>query len=114
MNDVLAKHAASSRVRVFVIWEHVMSSDSEVPSADTLARVGVAGTQQFWDPGRVVSKAFGEKDEASIVWDCVYIYVPGTRWTGQAPPAHRFTDRPVVDVVEAFEKALVETIKAIQ
>jgi hypothetical protein len=110
MNEVLARHA-NSRVRVFVIWEQVISSDSEAPSAETLARVSGL---QFWDPGRVVSKAFGETDEASIVWDCVYIYPPGTQWTGATPPDHMFTDRPVIDKIEGFEKALVQAIKAIQ
>lgn len=85
-----------------------MKSDNEAPSAETLARVTHGSSRQFWDPDRVISKAWGEKDEKSIVWDCVYVYAPETRWEEGAamPPAHLYTGRPVVDRRDEFAAAL--------
>ena len=108
MNDVLKRlDPTGSKTRVFTIWEKVMSSDGEPPIAATLARVSHPQALQFWDPERAVSKqAFGETDDDSVAWDCLYIYPPNTRWLPANAPAHRFTTRPVVDKKDEFEQAL--------
>ena len=111
MDRVLKKFDAS-KIRVFVVWEKVMKSDGEPPIAATLARVSHPGGLQFWDPDRTVSKqSYGETDEQSITWDCVYIYPPGTRWDIEAAPAHNFTSRPVVDTIDQFERALAAALR---
>lgn len=104
MDDVLKKlDPTGARVRVFTVWEKVMESDGEPPIAATLARVSHPGALQFWDPERVVSKqAYGERDEDSIAWDCVYIYPPNAAWGSR----HVFTARPVVDKKDEIEQAL--------
>jgi hypothetical protein len=95
------------RVVVHVIWEPVLASDSGAPIEQTLARVGVPNTAQFWDPDRQLSKAMGEKagDRKSIVWDYVAVYSPDTRWQG-APPKPVWSGRPVVKVTNALEAAI--------
>ena len=88
-----------------VIWEPVLASDSAAPITQTLARVAVANTAQFWDPDRLLSKSMGEKpdDRKSIVWDWVAIYAPGTKW-GSEPPKPVWSSRPVVKVMAVFEE----------
>jgi hypothetical protein len=110
MNDVIAKlDPTGSRTRVFTVWEKVMKSDGEPPIPATLARVSQG--LQFWDPTRAVSKqSYGETDEDSIAWDCLFIYPPGTRWENTPAPAHNFTARPVVDRKDEFEKALIQAL----
>jgi hypothetical protein len=111
MDKVLKKQDAS-RIRVFTVWEKVLRSDGEPPLAQTLARVSTPRAIQFWDPERAVSKqAYGEKDEDSIVWDCVYLYPPFTPWTGARAPGHNFTARPVVDKMDRFEQALAAALR---
>jgi hypothetical protein len=107
LDEVLAKHD-SAKIRLFVVWEKVLRSDQSPPSPATLSRVRFRDTQQYWDPNRVVSKAYGETSDENIVWDCVYVYKAGTRWdpASAAPPAHTYTGRPVVDVAAALDRAL--------
>jgi hypothetical protein len=97
------------RIVVHVIWEPVLASDSAPPIAQTLARVEVPSTAQFWDPDRLLSKAMGEKPDSrkSIVWDYVAVYRPGTLWS-EVPPKPVWSGRPVVKVTDAFEAAVKE------
>ncbi len=104
MDKVLAKHAGA-KLQVFVIWEKVLRSDQEPPSTATLSRVSFHDTVQFWDPERTVSKAFGETSDKTIVWDCVYVYPAGTQWADKLPVASD-SDHPVLDVIDAFDRAL--------
>ena len=112
MDDVLKKlDPTGARTRVFTVWEKVMRSDGEPPIAATLARVSHPQALQFWDPERAVSKqAYGEIDEDSVAWDCLYLYPPNTRWVDAKAPAHNFTAGPVVDIKDEFERALLAAL----
>ena len=92
-----------------MIWEPVLASDSAAPITQTLARVSISNTAQFWDPNRLVSKAMGEQPDnrKSIVWDWVAIYEPGTHWASP-PPKPKWSSRPVVKVTSEFEAAIKE------
>ena len=106
VDDVLKKFDAK-KIRVFTVWEKVMKTDGEPPIAATLARVSHPGALQFWDPNRTVSKqSYGEIDDDSIAWDCLFIYPPYTHWDTDLAPAHNFTTRPVVDNRDKFEQAI--------
>jgi hypothetical protein len=100
-------------VVLHVIWEPVLASDSGAPITQTLGRLSVPNTAQFWDPDRQLSKAMGEKPDnrKSIIWDWVAVYTQGTRW-GSDPPKPSWSSRPVVNVTDAFETAVREHLKS--
>ena len=104
LQDVIEKHS-DPRIRVFVIWEPVLPTDWAAPSTVTLARAPDLRVQQYWDRGRLLSKAMGEKDKTSIVWDYVAVYAPGALWQ-DAPPPPAFEDGPVVRVTAGLTQAL--------
>ena len=93
------------RIRVLVVWEPVLLTDWAAPSTAGLARMPDSRVQQYWDKGRLLSKAMGEKDSSSIVWDSVAVYAPGALWN-DIPPKPFYEDGPVVRVVSALTQAL--------
>ncbi len=104
MQKVLEKQRYQ-RIRVFVVWEPVLPTDWGAPSTAGLARAADSRVQQYWDKGRLLSKAMGERDNSSIVWDYVAVYAPGALWK-DTPPKPFFEDGPVVRVVSALTQAL--------
>ena len=94
---------------MFVVWEPVLLTDWAAPSTAVLRRAADRRAQQYWDKGRLLSKAMGEKDDDSIVWDSVAVYPPGARWQ-DAPPKPQFFDGPVVRVVPALRQAIQQAI----
>jgi hypothetical protein len=76
------------------------------PSTATLHRVPDTRARQYWDKSRFLSKAMGETDNSSIVWDRVAVYPPGTVWGEGAPPKPTFEDGPVARVVPDFTAAV--------
>jgi hypothetical protein len=107
--DKSIKKLNDPHIVVHVIWETVLASDSGPPITQTLARLSIPNTAQFWDPNRTLSKAMGEKpnNRKSITWDWVAVYPPGTHW-GSEPPKPAWSGRPVVQVIPGFEKAVKE------
>jgi hypothetical protein len=101
---VLQQHR-DQKVQLFVVWEPVLATDWGAPSTAIMRRVSDARVQQYWDKGRLLSKAIGEHDKDSAVWDWVGVYSADAAWEG-APPKPLFADGPVIDVVPAFTKAL--------
>jgi len=101
-------------VRVFVVWEPVLATDWMAPSTATLRRVPDSRAQQYWDRGRLLSKAMGERDKSSIVWDRVAVYPPGFIWSEGAPPQASFEEGPVVRVLPAFAAALEQAAMSVQ
>jgi hypothetical protein len=104
VQSVLSRQGDSG-TRVFVVWEPVILTDWAAPSTATLRRISDRRVQQYWDRGRLLSKAMGEKDRDSIVWDYAAVYPRGAVWQ-DAPPKPAFEDGPVVDVAEGLAKAL--------
>jgi hypothetical protein len=100
-----------SNVRVFVIWEPVLPSDLFAPSTSTLNRISDARASQYWDKPRVVSRAMGETDDGSIVWDIVAVYPPGKLWE-QAPPEPSYSGGAVVEVIEETKAAIKRELEA--
>src|SRR5690349_1814853 len=90
-------------VRLFVIWEPVLPIDFMAPSTRTLRRISDVRARQYWDKGRLLSKAMGEKDDDSIVWDRVLVYQRGQVWGDGAPPEPLFADGTVADVIPEFK-----------
>src|SRR5262249_25255834 len=83
----------------------VLVTDWASPGKSALARVADLRARQYWDSGRMLSKALGERDSNSIVWDHVFVYAPGTGW-GASPPDPGYQGRPVVKGADALRRAL--------
>jgi hypothetical protein len=107
-------------VRVLAIWEPVIVTDVGPPTSATLARLGDARVEQFWDAERAVSEAWireARRDPArygfreaphpdTIVWDVVAVFAPEASW-GDLPPAPAVHGYPVVDAIEDVRRAVV-------
>jgi hypothetical protein len=93
---------AGADIRVFVVWEPVLVTDWRAPSTTTLRRVSDQRARQYWDKGRLLSKAMGETGRKSIVWDRVLVYERGVTWSEAAAPKAIVSVGPVVEVVDQF------------
>ena len=109
IQQVLQREAGKD-IRVFVLWEPVLLTDWLAPSTATLKRISDRRTQQYWDKRRLLSKAMGETDKKSIVWDQVIIYGRGVSWSEVAPPKPVVAVGPVFDAVDQFVAALHQVL----
>lgn len=91
---------------MFVVWEPVLATDWRAPSTLTLRRISDGRARQYWDNGRLLSKAMGETGRKSIVWDQVIVYARGVMWSEAAPPKGIVGAGPVVDVIDQFVDGL--------
>lgn len=98
-------------IRVFVVWEPVLPTDWLAPSTTTLGRVADVRARQYWDRGRLLSKAMGETGRRSIVWDRVLVYDRGVTWSN-TPPAAAVSAGPVVDAADQFAAGLGKALAA--
>lgn len=92
-----------------MVWEPVLASDWDGPSAATLLRIPDPRASHFWDHDRLISHAMGEHDRESIVWDYIAVYPRGPRWTDR-PPDAIYHGRPVADVTEPTTAALARAL----
>jgi hypothetical protein len=107
----MLRKSPDSGLRAIVVWEPVLWSDLTPPLTSVLAHVSDKRVAQFRDPGRLLSADLGralrarpgevhdDPDDDDIVWDCVAIYPPGTRWE-EALPAPAYINCPVVQRVD--------------
>jgi hypothetical protein len=93
------------KLQVFAIWEPVLPTDFRAPSTSALNRLRDPRAAQFWDKDRLVSKAMGERDRQTIVWDRVVVYEPGKVWQ-DSPPEALFNGGTVVHVISNLEQTL--------
>ena len=96
---------AGENLRIFVVWEPVLPTDWAAPSTANLRRLRDTRARQYWDRERLLSKAMGEQDRSSIVWDWVGVFSSDAVWTS-VPPKPVFENGPVVRVVPEFTNAL--------
>ncbi|HBY62408.1 MAG TPA: hypothetical protein DEH78_21505 [Solibacterales bacterium] len=116
----LLKSMPDRDLRVFVVWEPVLDSDTGPPGDKAQARVTDPRARQYWDAKLRLSEAARKtllKDPApvigkeslvtgEIVWDFIALFPPGVTWKGDFPvPA--FKGAPVVDVIPALRKTLL-------
>lgn len=98
-------------IHVFVVWEPVLPTDWLAPSTATLSRVPDVRARQYWDRGRLLSKAMGETGRRSIVWDRVLVYNRGVTWS-DTPPAAVVSAGPVVEAADQFAAGLGKALGA--
>jgi hypothetical protein len=112
---VLKRHP-DERLRVFVVWEPILATDTAVPGTPVLQRMPDSRVQQYWDPNHLVAKQLAKDARPpqpaqeccvrdTILWDLAALYAPGVSWTDQIPTAVLFNG-PVVDVAEKLEGVL--------
>jgi hypothetical protein len=89
-------------VAAAIVWEPVLDGD-HAPAAAGRAR----HARHYWDPERTLSAAVrasaaapacvsaGDAD-LDVVWDAVFVYPPGVRWVGAAPPAPAVCGRTIL------------------
>lgn len=106
----------AARIRVFVIWEPVISTDVHPPTAEVRAPVADPRVTEYWDEGLWMSPRFVERARLTaeaagttpviaageIAWDFVARFPPGVRWE-EPFPVWDYYDRPVENVIGAVE-----------
>ena len=92
-------------VRVFVVWEPVLATDLAAPSTAALARVPDLRVTQYWDRKRLLSHLMGEHNRATVVWDYIAVYEPGSVWQDVLPKPV-YSDHPVRDVIGGTKEAI--------
>jgi hypothetical protein len=101
----LLREINSKDVRVFVIWEPVLTTDFVAPSTAALARIPDARAAQYWDRKRALSHLLGEHNRSTLVWDYIAVYAPGTLWQ-DAPPKPIYSGNPVRNVISAAKESI--------
>jgi len=103
-------------VKVFAVWEPMLSTDWMRPNTRVLARLSDRRGEQYWDSGHWLAKQMGHDardpqpkqkccTRNGVLWDLAAVYPPGAVW-GDAMPAAVFFNGPVVKVEEALEAEL--------
>jgi len=101
----LLKEFGGKNIRVLVVWEPVLPTDWGAPSTAALKRLSDPRAVQFWDEGRLLSRAMGEHDKDSIVWDQILVYAADAVWD-RIPPKPLWDGGPVLEVIEPARAAL--------
>ena len=94
----------------------MLPTDVAAPTTGTLARLSDKRVRQYYDSEHLFAKRLKldarppqpEPDcctRGGILWDLMAIYPPGAAWTERIPAATVFNG-PVVEVIDALEKAL--------
>jgi hypothetical protein len=94
----------------------MLPTDWSAPSGYVLRRLSDARVQQYWDPNHVLATQMKKDagppqpaqdccERSEILWDLAAVYPTGSVWSDRMPPAVVFNG-PVVDVIDAIEKAL--------
>lgn len=125
----ITRHMAADTMalHVLVIWEPVTPSDRKtlLPTTSVLSRMSDPRVEQWWDPGRALSKrmmrdlprdtlsSVAEFDSTGngIAWDCVALFGPGKRWR-QRFPVPDWAGQPIIDVVDSLPRRL-EAIRGV-
>jgi hypothetical protein len=113
-----------AKIKPLVVWEAVVSSDTEPPSNRDLERVSDPRAVQFWDKDGMVSRAIREpivaggqddklqryRNKGDLLWDTVAVYPAGGRW-GDAGPKPKYTGGPVAIVLPDLRQALRQAVE---
>jgi hypothetical protein len=83
-------------VRVFAVWEPVLSEDTGVP-ADSMAAIKDPRVEHFWDKEKLIARALGGAprfqkhqdvvfDMKGTLWDVALVYPPKVNWDAGREP----------------------------
>jgi hypothetical protein len=109
-------------VRVFVVWEPILSGDWRRPTTRTLARIPDSRAAQFWDPEHLIAEQLHRAVESNPhlakpsccvnrghFWDMAAIFPPLARANGTLP-SPVFLDGDVVRQESAIRSKLKEIL----
>ena len=116
MASILKRHPETS-VRVFVVWEPILTTDWSPPTTFALHRIPDLRVQQYWDPEHIIAKKLASDrrapqpseeccDRSGILWDLVAVYPKGVTWNERMPTAVLFNG-PVIDVKDEIESSIL-------
>ena len=75
----------------------------------TLKRISDTRASQYWDKEHLISKALGERDSDSVVWDYVAVYQPGKLWDQAPEPV--YSNVPVIRGIEGTREAIQKVLR---
>jgi hypothetical protein len=112
----MLEQRAGANLKVFAVWEPMLSTDWQAPGAIVLARLKDARAQQYWDPGHLLARRLAadahdpQPRQAccvrdNILWDLAALWTAGVEWKGTVPPAV-FFDGPIVKQRPRLESAV--------
>jgi hypothetical protein len=100
-------------VKVFAVWEPMLSTDWMRPTTGVLARLHDVRAAQYWDPDHRLARALSDQARDpqpkpaccrrnGFLWDLAAVYPPGVTWNGTLPPAV-FFNGPVAKMKDKLE-----------
>ena len=111
-------------MRVFVVWEPILTGDWRRPTTRTLARIPDSRASQFWDPDHLIAEDLRRALEsiASLpkpsccvdhghFWDTAAIFPPEASANGTLPPPI-FFEGTVVGQESAVRSKLKEILSS--
>jgi hypothetical protein len=91
VQTVFSKFSGDERLRGFVVWLPMLSTDSEEAAANQAAAFTDRRLRQEWDgkrsSGTLLARTLKLQGPA---WDVYLLYAPGVKWTGENPPQPTF------------------------
>jgi hypothetical protein len=112
-------------MRVFVVWEPILTGDWRRPTTRTLARIPDSRVAQFWDPDHLIAEELRRAAESNVrlpkpsccvdhghYWDVAAIFPPDARANGTLP-APVFFDGEVVGQETAIRTKLKEILASL-
>jgi hypothetical protein len=109
-------------MRVFVVWEPILTGDWRRPTTRTLARIPDSRAAQFWDQDHLIAEELRRAAESNArlpkpsccvdhghFWDMAAIFPPEVRANGTLPPPVYF-DGEVVGQGSAIRSKLKEIL----
>lgn len=109
----ILEQLSGRRIRIFVVWEPVLTTDWGRPTASTLKRISDVRASQFWDQGLLISHSIGAHNRRNVVWDYIAVYAPEEIWD-ERPPKPLYEGGPVVRALEPARVALVQALQDVE
>jgi hypothetical protein len=103
-------------MKVFAVWEPMLATDWQSPSAGVLSRMKDTRVQQYWDPQRLLARQIAADARApqpkqdcclrdNILWNLAALYPAGAQWKDALPPA-TFFNGPILNRKPQLEASL--------
>lgn len=112
------------RLRILMVWEAVMATDTDPPNSRVLARASDPRVSQYWDKEGALAKVWqpvlmknasavtgkAELITGDVLWDMAALFVRGSRWESKLPAAS-FVGAPVVQTIAPLAQAIRSALR---
>jgi len=84
------------RIKIFVIWEPVYSSDSENAAQEAASLLADSRVSHYWSASRFVGNSFRNllENGSGPLWDAHLVFSGDKQWTGTVPRPNSFRVAP--------------------